>query len=158
LGLHAGYTVAMPTTPTGVYSGSVYPDDLAKQRVVHLDQYTGKPLIDMSYADYGPLGKGLEWGINVHMGQQFGLANQIILALACLGIVLLAVSGGVMWWKRRPKGSFGVPPLPQDKRVLRGLIALLAIGGIIFPLVGISLLVMLVLDIAAQKASRRKAH
>ncbi|GAK72466.1 hypothetical protein RRU01S_25_01570 [Agrobacterium rubi TR3 = NBRC 13261] len=157
LGLQPGYTIALPTTPTGVYSGSVYPDDLSKQRVVHLDQYSGEPLIDMSYADYGPLGKGLEWGINVHMGQQYGLANQIILALACLGIVLLAVSGGIMWWKRRPKGSMGVPPLPQEKRVLRALIALLAIGGVIFPLVGVSLLVMLVLDLAAQKVSKQRA-
>jgi uncharacterized iron-regulated membrane protein len=157
LGLQPGYTVALPTTPIGVYSGSVYPDDLSKQRVVHLDQYSGEPLIDMSYADYGPLGKGLEWGINVHMGQQYGLANQIILALACLGIVLLAVSGGIMWWKRRPKGSLGVPPLPQEKRVLRGLIALLAIGGVIFPLVGVSLLVMLVLDFVVQKLSKPQA-
>ncbi|WP_284776640.1 PepSY domain-containing protein [Agrobacterium sp. lyk4-40-TYG-31] len=157
LGLQPGYTVALPTATTGVYSGSVYPDDLSKQRVVHLDQYSGEPLIDMSYADYGPLGKGLEWGINVHMGQQYGLANQIILALACLGIVLLAVSGGIMWWKRRPKGSLGVPPLPQEKRVLRGLIALLAIGGVIFPLVGVSLLVMLVLDFVVQKLSKPQA-
>ncbi len=66
----------------------------------------------MSYADYGPLGRALEWGINVHMGQEFGLANQIVLTLACLAIILLAVSAAVMWWKRRPAGSLGVPPCP----------------------------------------------
>jgi len=157
LGLATGYTVVLPTKPTGVYSGSVYPDDLSKQRVVHLDQYSGKPLIDMSYSDYGPLGKVLEWGINVHMGQQFGLANQIVLLAACVGIVLLAVSAGIMWWKRRPRGSLGVPPLPQDKRVLRGLLALLAIGGIMFPLVGASLLVMLVLDLIVQSREKQRA-
>ena len=157
LGLATGYTVVLPTKPTGVYSGSVYPDDLSKQRVVHLDQYSGKPLIDMSYSDYGPLGKALEWGINVHMGQQFGLANQIVLLAACVGIVLLAVSAGIMWWKRRPRGSLGVPPLPQDKRVLRGLLALLAIGGILFPLVGASLLVMLVLDLIVQSREKQRA-
>lgn len=157
LGLATGYTLVLPTKPTGVYSGSVYPDDLSKQRVVHLDQYSGKPLIDMSYADYGPLGKALEWGINVHMGQQFGLANQIVLLAACVGIVLLAVSAGIMWWKRRPRGSLGVPPLPQDKRVLRGLLALLAIGGILFPLVGASLLVMLVLDLIVQSREKQRA-
>lgn len=157
LGLAAGYTVVLPTKPTGVYSGSVYPDDLSKQRVVHLDQYSGKPLIDMSYSDYGPLGKALELGINVHMGQQFGLANQIVLLAACVGIVLLAVSAGIMWWKRRPRGSLGVPPLPQDKRVLRGLLALLAIGGILFPLVGASLLVMLVLDLIVQSREKQRA-
>jgi len=156
LGLAAGYAVALPTKPEGVYSGSIYPDDLSKQRVIHLDQYTGKPLIDTRYADYGPLGRGLEWGINVHMGQQFGLANQIVLALACLAIILLAVSGGVMWWKRRPKGSLGVPPMPQSKGTLYGLAAMLAVGGIIFPLVGASLLVMLLLDLAVQKLGQRR--
>ncbi|XUY27732.1 PepSY-associated TM helix domain-containing protein [Agrobacterium sp. rho-8.1] len=157
LGLSAGYTVALPTTPQGVYSGSVYPDDLSKQRVIHLDQYSGEPLIDMNYADYGPLGKSLEWSINVHMGQQYGLANQIVLALACLGIMLLAVSGGIMWWKRRPKGSLGVPPMPQRRRTLYGLAAILAIGGILFPLVGVSLLVMLILDLFVQKLTKRRA-
>ncbi|NWJ26576.1 PepSY domain-containing protein [Rhizobium sp. RM] len=156
LGLLPGYVVALPTTPRGVYSGSVYPDDLQKQRVVHLDQYSGEPLIDMSYADYGPLGKALEFGINTHMGQQFGLTNQIVLTLACLGIILLATSGGIMWWKRRPTGSLGVPPMPQDRRVLCGLIAILAMGGIVFPLVGMSLLVMLLLDLLMQSRQKRR--
>ncbi len=155
LGLHRGYAVNIPTTPGGVFTGSVYPDDLSQQRVVHLDRYTGKPLLDMSYADYWPLGKWLEFGINVHMGQEFGLANQILLAAACLAIVLLAVSAGVMWWKRRPRGSLGLPPLPSDTRVFRGLIAILAIGGIVFPLVGISLVVMLGLDWLYTRTVRR---
>ena len=61
LGLHRGYTVALPSSETGVYSGSVYPDDLTFQRVIHLDQYSGEPLVDMTYADYGPLGRWLEF-------------------------------------------------------------------------------------------------
>lgn len=146
LGLHRGYALALPRTPTGVYSASVYPDDLSRQRVVHLDQYSGKPLIDMSYADYGPLGKALEWSINVHLGQEFGLANQLVLLAVCLAVIGLAVSAAVMWWKRRPSGAFGVPPMPGDQRVFRGLLLLLAIGGVLFPMVGASLLVMLTLD------------
>ncbi|MBE0404108.1 Uncharacterized iron-regulated membrane protein; Iron-uptake factor PiuB [Halomonas citrativorans] len=146
LGLHHGYAVSLPTTETGVYTGSVYPNDLSQQRVVHLDQYSGERLIDMSYSDYGPLGRWLEFGINVHMGQQFGLANQLLFLTVCVAIILLAVSAAVMWWKRRPSRAMGVPPLPADKRVFRGLIAILAIGGLIFPLVGASLIVMLLLD------------
>jgi len=154
LGLHRGYSVSLPQKPEGVFSGSVYPNDLSQQRVVHLDQYSGQPLLDMSYADYGPLGKWLEWGINTHMGQTFGLLNQIILLVACAAIVLLAVSAVVMWWKRRPSGSLGVPPLPQDRRAFRGLIVILAVGGVIFPLVGASLLVMLLLDMAYVRLRR----
>lgn len=155
MGLARGYAVNIPTTADGVYTGSVYPDDLSLQRVIHLDQYSGKPLIDVGYAQYGPLGKWLEWGINVHMGQEFGLTNQLVLLLACLGIVALAVSAAVMWWKRRPAGSLGVPPMPSDKRAFRGLLVLLAVGGAIFPLVGLSLLTMVTLDWLALKAMRR---
>ncbi|WP_427023104.1 PepSY-associated TM helix domain-containing protein [Aureimonas ureilytica] len=146
MGLAPGYAVNIPTSRTGVYTGSVYPADLARQRVVHLDQYSGEPLLDMRYADYGPLGRALEWGINVHLGQEFGLANKLLLLLVCAGNVMLAVSAGVMWWKRRPSRSMGVPPLPKDRGVFRGLIALLFVGGVLFPLVGASLLVMLLLD------------
>lgn len=150
LGLHRGFSVALPQGPEGVYSGSVYPDDLSQQRVIHLDQYSNTPLIDISYADYGPLGRGLEWGINTHMGQTFGTLNKIILLAVCAGTVMLAVSAGVMWWKRRPSGSLGVPPLPSDRRVFVGLFVLLGLGGLLFPLTGLSLLVMIGLDLIWQ--------
>ncbi|MDV6318242.1 PepSY domain-containing protein [Chromohalobacter sp. HP20-39] len=157
LGLAPGYAVSLPSDPRGVYTGSIYPDDLSRQRVVHLDQYSGEPLLDMNYTDYGPLGKSLEWGINVHLGQQYGLANQLILALACAGIVLLCVSSGVMWWKRRPNGKLGIPPEPKDPRRLRGVLALLAIGGVLFPLVGASMIVMAVVDALVRRFSARGA-
>lgn len=147
LGVSPGYTLSLPGGPTGVYSATVYPDDLSKQRVVHLDQYTGKPLIDFSYADYGPAAKAMEWGINFHMGQEFGLANQLFLLAVCLAIILMAVSAGVMWWKRRPAGSLGVPPAPTSAGVMWGLIAIMAVVGVIFPLVGASLVVMVALDL-----------
>lgn len=141
-GLAPGYTVQLPQGSRGVYTGSVYPDDLSRQRVIHLDAYSGRVLLDMGYADYGPMGRALEWGINVHMGQQWGRLNQWGLALACAAIVLLCVSAAVMWLKRRPTGRLGIPPLPSERRLLYGVLALLAIGGLIFPLVGASMVVM----------------
>ena len=151
LGLTRGYAVNLPGGPSGVYTGSVYPKDMAFQRVIHLDQYTAKPLIDMSYADYGPLGKALEWGINVHMGQEFGLANQLLMLAVCLAIILLAVSALAMWWKRRPQGSLGVPPLPGERGTMRVVLGLLAVGGIVFPLVGLSLIAMGLVDFIATR-------
>ena len=146
LGVAPGYALSLPGSASGVYSATVYPDDLSKQRIVHLDQYTGKPLIDMSYADYGAAAKAMEWGTNVHMGQEYGLANQLVLLAVCFAIILMAVSAGVMWWKRRPAGSLGIPPAPLDRSVMPGLLAIMVVVGVIFPLVGASLLVMLALD------------
>lgn len=151
LGLARGYSVSLPRGPMGVYTASVYPEALDQQRVVHLDQYSGNVLLDMTYADYGLLGRGLEWGINVHLGQEYGTANRLFLLIACLAIVLLCVSGAVMWWKRRPSGGLGVPPLPREGRSVAGVFALLCIGGLIFPLVGASLLLVGLLDFLATR-------
>ncbi|WCM92777.1 PepSY domain-containing protein [Acidovorax sp. NCPPB 2350] len=157
LGLAPGFSVAVPQGPAGVYTASAYPRDLAGQRVVHLDQYSGRVLIDMGYADYGPAARALEWGINVHLGQEYGVANQIVLAVACAGIVLLCVAGAVAWWKRRPAGRLGVPPLPAQPRALWWVVAIIAVAGVAMPLLGISLLAMLALDAVGQ-ARRSKAE
>lgn len=149
LGLAPGYSVALPRGPMGVYTASVYPEDVAGQRVVHLDQYSGRVLLDMGYADYGAAGRGLEWGINVHLGQEYGTFNRLFLLVACAAIVMLCVSGAVMWWKRRPRGGLGVPPLPKERRTVAAVFAVLCVGGVLFPLVGASLLVVGVLDVIA---------
>lgn len=149
LGLAPGYSVALPRGSGGVYTGSVYPEQLALQRVVHLDQYSGRPLLDMRHADYGPLGRGLEWGINVHLGQQYGTVNRVLLIAACLLVLVLCASGAVMWWKRRPAGGLGVPPLPPRRREVAIVFAMLCIGGMIFPLVGASLLLVGLFDCVA---------
>jgi uncharacterized iron-regulated membrane protein len=148
LGLAPGYAVSLPAGPggVGVYTGSVYPNDLARQRVVHLDQFSGKVLLDMGYFDYGPLGKALEWGINVHLGQQFGLANQLVLLGACMVIFLLCVSGAMMWWRRRAPGTLGLRPLPMAPGIQKILPVLLLAGGVLFPLVGASMLAMLLFE------------
>lgn len=145
-GIAPGYAITVPSDATGVYTASVYPDDVRGERVIHLDQYTGKVLFDMGLADLGMLGAAAEWGVNIHMGQQFGLLNQLLLLGACVAIVVMAVSGAVIWWKRRPSRSLGVPPMPAGRRVFRGLVALLAIGGVLFPLTGATLVLMLTLD------------
>ncbi|MGO4704315.1 PepSY-associated TM helix domain-containing protein [Microvirga sp. 2MCAF38] len=146
LGLTHGYAVSLPTKPTGVYSATVYPDDLPKQRVIHLDQYSGDTLFDLSYAEYGPFARAMEWGINTHLGQQFGLANKIVLAVVCLGIVVMSISAAVMWWKRRPKRMLGVPPMPSDKSAMRGVLSIMVLVGIVYPLVGMSLIAILSID------------
>jgi uncharacterized iron-regulated membrane protein len=76
---------------TDPFTGSVDPVDLSQPRVVHLDQYPGNVLINMSYADYGPPGKVPELGISTHMDQQFGIPDQTMLAIACAAIILLAL-------------------------------------------------------------------
>jgi len=63
------------------------------------------------------------------------------------------VSAALALWKRRPAGAWTVPPPPADARRLRQVVGVLAIGGVLFPLVGVS-----ILAIAAADAWGRRRH
>lgn len=156
LGIAPGYALNMPSGDTGVFTASVYPDDITQERVIHLDQYTGEVLYDATLADLGALGWAAEWGISIHMGQAFGLANQLILLLSCVAMVVMCVAGGVMWWKRRPSGALGVPQIPADWRIPRTLLVMAIVAGVFFPLVGLTLIVLAVVEGGVHLLSRAK--
>ncbi|WP_027234181.1 PepSY-associated TM helix domain-containing protein [Leisingera caerulea] len=155
MGIAPGYTVSLPAGRTGVFTASVYPDDIDFERVIHLDQYSGEVLYDAGLADLGTLGRWSEWGISVHMGQEFGLVNQIVLLSACVAMVMLCISGAAMWWKRRPAGTLGLPQVPADWSIPRNLLLVAIALGIFFPLVGLSMLAMAGVEWAIYLSSRR---
>ncbi|WP_394789949.1 PepSY-associated TM helix domain-containing protein [Rhodoferax sp.] len=146
LAMRPGYSIALPADASGVYTASLFPADATQERVIHLDQYRGKTLVDVGYADYGFAGKATEWGISVHTGQQFGLLNQLVMLAGCLAILALAVSSFVMWWKRRPDRKLGAPVRKDGHRLARTTVAIAIVLGLLYPLVGASMLVALALD------------
>ncbi|MBI2254135.1 MAG: PepSY domain-containing protein [Proteobacteria bacterium] len=146
LDIHKGYAIDLPQSPEGVFTASVYPDDITAERIVHLDQYSGKILFDAGYSQLGIAGKAIEMGVSIHMGQQFGRVNQLALLSVCFAIVVLSIAGVIMWWQRRPKRSLGAPRYPSDYRVARGAIAILLAMGLIFPLTGLTILLAFVVD------------
>ncbi|WP_150287077.1 PepSY-associated TM helix domain-containing protein [Rhabdaerophilum calidifontis] len=147
LGIAPGYAINIPTKPDGVFTASVYPNDITRERVIHLDQYSGKVLFDMGLQDLGFFGRMAEWGISIHMGQAFGLANQLVLLASLAGMVLLTISGLVMWWKRRPAGTLGAPGLPKNASMPKGLLVLAVIAGAFFPMVGLSMLAFVAFEL-----------
>ena len=146
-GMAPGFEMSLPGDETGVFTAGAYFGDLSKERTIHIDQYSGKPLVNIGFDDYGPVGKAIEFGINVHQGMEWGLINQLVMAATCLAIILASVTGGVMWWKRRPVGRVGVPPYPADTRVYRGLWIAAAALGLVFPITGLAILLMLAGDL-----------
>lgn len=151
LGLPRGTPVNLPTGPLGVYTARLFPDDVRAQRVVHLDRYTGAVLADVGYAHYGVAGRAIEWGINLHTGVQFGTVNRLVMLAGCLAIVLLAVSAVVMWWKRRPRGQLAAPPRKPGDRAALGALTVAALLGVVYPLLGASMLAALCIDAAVPR-------
>jgi len=155
LGLDPAASIDLPDGPGGAYVATWRPDRVEDTRVVYLDQYSGKVLGDVGFKDWGPAAKAIEWGIAVHQGQEYGPLNRYLMLAGCIAVVLLAVSAVTMWWKRRPAGSLGLPPAPADPRAMRGLIAIMIGVGIVYPLVGASLVVAFLIDRAIWLARRR---
>jgi uncharacterized iron-regulated membrane protein len=92
------------------------------------------------------MAKAITMGIALHEGRLFGLANQIIGLIVCLGLIGLIISSFIMWRKRKPEGNVGSPPKPKDKKITRTVFFIMLAMGIIMPLVGISIIVVLFLD------------
>ena len=145
-GIAPGFEMAVPGDETGVYTAAIYPENLANERTIHIDQYSGKPLVDISYASMPLPARTMEWGINIHQGQEWGRLNQYAMLLACIAIVLSCLTAVMMWWKRRPEGRLGVPPAPPSKAVYLGLWIIAAVFGLAFPMTGIAIVAMIAFD------------
>jgi uncharacterized iron-regulated membrane protein len=117
-------------------------------RTVHVDQYTGRVLADVRYADYGLAAKGMAVGIALHEGQ-LGLWNFALNALFCAAVLFACVSGAVMWWKRRPAGAarLAAPPRPEALPYAKGAILITLALAMAFPVLGLTLLAVTLIDL-----------
>jgi uncharacterized iron-regulated membrane protein len=145
-GVHPSYSIYIPQDKTGVYTLSAFPPKAQDEITMHIDQFTGAVLTDYRYENYGWIGKVVAWGITLHKGTQFGLMNQFISLLICLGIILVAVSGFYLWLKRKPNKEMGAPKASGYKNT-KGFFLLLIGLGILFPLVGLTIIAVLIIDL-----------
>ncbi len=124
-------------------------------------------VVDRSdFAEFPLPAKLTRWGIDLHMGSMFGIANQVVLLLLAAGIASLVVLGYTMWWRRRPtRGDRLALAKPPRRGVLRGApwwgIGLVAVGAVaigwFLPYVGWTLLGFLVIDTVVGLVQRRRA-
>ncbi len=144
--------VTPPADATGVWtlsqdSMSYDGPDPTSDRTVHVDRYTGNVLADVGFIDYGLAAKSMAVGLALHEGQM-GFWNVALNGGACLLIAFLCLSGMVMWWKRRPKGAWrlAAPPRPELLPLWKGAFALAVALSMLFPLVGVTLVGVALLD------------
>lgn len=111
------------------------------------------------------MAKLADWGIRMHMGTLFGLLNQLLLLTVAILLITIIIRGYRMWWQRRPTRSsaltVGRPPLRGGIRrapvlgVIALAVAAVAVGWFL-PLLGITLVAFLVLDVAIGTVMTRR--
>jgi uncharacterized iron-regulated membrane protein len=143
-----GFAIGFPADETGVFTlSNAWPSAAQDERAVYLDQYTGEVLDEVSWeASWGNLAKITSWGINAHMGRQVGVVNGIVMGAVSIGVMFSVLSAPIMYWKRRPRGSLGFPRRPYDAGMVRGAVVIAAVLGVLFPLLGVSMLAVWVVD------------
>lgn len=132
---------------------------------VAIDGTTMQVVDRVDFADYSLPAKLARWGIDLHMGSMFGLANQLVLFLIAAAIAGMVVLGYLMWWKRRPardprrlvgtpprRGAVGDAPWWGVGAVALGAVLI----GLWLPLVGWTLLGFVVLDALLGFMARRR--
>jgi uncharacterized iron-regulated membrane protein len=107
-----------------------------------LDGSTGNILKRENFKDRHPIDQIVGTFIAAHEGQLFGWINQLLGLLTASGLIFLAISALIMWWRRRPARLLGAPEPLQNPRFSFGLGVFIVIFGMYLPLFGASLIVV----------------
>ncbi len=112
--------------------------DAIFSRQGNLEKQTGfseKPLID----------RIVGVGIAAHEGQLFGLLNLLLGLLTCMGLMVLSISGFVLWRKRKPDAQLGAPA-PMPARLGIAVVAITLGLALFMPVLAVSLMALLLLE------------
>ena len=112
-----GYSIVPPSDSTedgettyGSYTVvNHWPQKLSEQRTLYLDQFTGQTIANATADQDGALDRITSWGSTPHMGTQYGVFTRILATVFCLGLLTSIATATMMWWKRRPTGTAGLP-------------------------------------------------
>ena len=139
-------TIWFPRAPNGVYlalGGSDYGPTV--HEMLFLDRATGEILDDRYISQTKPVYWLGSWNYSLHVGSVLGQPSKWLWLGACVVLMTSPVTGIWMWWARRPTGSLG---LPRRVNVLRPrwLVAIITATSVLLPTLGISVVVVLVVE------------
>ncbi len=137
--------ISLPKGKAGIYSIYNTTFDLDEQKRFHFDQYSGKQLINHNWEDVGFLMRGRMWFMAFHQGQ-FGNWNWFLMLGVSIVLMLLSIAALLSYLKRKQKGKWGTPKVPEQFKVGYGIIAIIVLLGIVFPLFGASVLLIVLVE------------
>lgn len=149
--------ISPPRGPDGVWRISNYDRGQPTQRMdLVLDAYSGERLFYAGWQEQTVFSKATAIGIPFHRGE-FGLWNQVLLALFGITVIFSTVTGWVMWFRRRRSGWLGLVALqahawrnvPWRWPALAASLALCALA----PLLLVFLALLLLVEWQASRAS-----
>ena len=146
LGLEPPVTIAPPSRGSENWTAKSNTPNRPYRVNLVVNGTTGEIVSREDFSDRHWVDRIVGIGIAAHEGQLFGWPNQLLGLLAAIGLVLLSVSGVVMWWRRRDRGILGAPPVALNPKLSVGLSVLVILFGIYLPLFGGSLMAVVLTE------------
>ncbi|MXO66398.1 PepSY-associated TM helix domain-containing protein [Altericroceibacterium endophyticum] len=125
---------------------------------VEIDGGTGAIIGTEPFSSRHWIDQTVGYGVALHEGAFFGLLNQLINLAILIGLMLLSVSGVIMWWRRRPEEGLGAPPATGHVPHVWALVGATLALAFLMPLFGISLALVTLFESITVKRSRRAAR
>lgn len=122
---------------------------------ISYDADTAREISRSGQGDKHPIDQAVAYGIAWHEGALFGWVNQLIGLLTALMLIGLALSSIVLWWRRRPQGRFGAPPVPTVPARIGGIVAIIVVLAAMLPMLAATLGGVLVLEFLVLRRVRR---
>ncbi|TYA74205.1 PepSY-associated TM helix domain-containing protein [Seonamhaeicola marinus] len=150
MNLKGEVNIGLPVGKKGVYSIYNTTFDLGAQKRFHFDQFTGKQLVNHNWEDVGILMRGRMWFMAFHQGQ-FGTWNWLLMIGVAILLTFISLAALISYFKRKPSGKWGVPKVPKSFKAGYGILVLIGILGVLFPLFGISVILILIIEFFRKK-------
>ena len=143
LNLNGEVSIEFPKGKNGVFSvGNTYYPDLGSQKKYHFDRYSGEQILQQDWSEVGVLMRGRMWVMAFHQGQ-FGPWNWYLMLGVAFMLAVVSISALFSYSLRKSKGVLGVPKVPKAFNIGYGIVTAMVLLGVLFPLFGLSLLLIL---------------
>jgi len=138
--------VAPPSGRTAEWTAKSNAQNRPLRAEAYFSAQTGEMMNYQTFSQRHVIDRAVGIGVAAHEGQLFGWFNQLLGLVTALGLIALSASGFIMWRKRAPEGALGAPPAMPEAKIGKGFVAIILIAAVILPVLGISLIVILLIE------------
>ncbi len=134
-------SITLPSTQNAVATISNRALWLDDQEVIHVDQYSGQIIKSYTWDDVGILMELRQIFMRFHQGE-YGALNWWAMLTVGLLFIFSTSAGLMSYLYRKKKGSWSIPQAPKAFKVDKVIVIMVLCLGLLFPMFGISLLII----------------
>lgn len=146
LDLPAPVLISPPTRKNGGWTAKSDTPNRPQRVDLELDAATGAVTRRTDFNQRHWIDQVVGTGVAAHEGQLFGWFNQALGVFTALGLITMAGSAVLMWWRRRPQGALGAPQVLASRKVGAGLISVAVLLAVYLPLLAASGVILIALE------------